>query len=1025
MTYFKTGADLTDALNKIPAEIKGLYEPFDSFFYARTYMSLYQGSLSPIEHFVQFGAPRGYQPNLGFDPGYYQSQYDDLKGLDAADLLFHYVNFGLNEGRAGNAILAAVQWPIYLALFPAVDEYVKANLDKFGGSYTNGAIAHYVKFGQYQNFTLPETPVVTTFEMTSGIDGVNGGTDFTGGSANDFFAALPGTWTTLDIIDGGDGADTFNITETSAISKPTGATVSNIETINAISTSTVTLSTTTGFSGLTALNTTSTGGATVTTAATTAVAVTNTDAATTVEAIAVLGGSTVSVTSSNNVGDTIAVGSATQPAAGAVTVASSSATSSAAASTQGAITVIGGTSVTVTQTAANSAKTFVSSAGDTSTTAGAVTVTGNSSTTTVSVSDTPAATGFTATSSITGVKGRVNGAVTINDVNAGESAKAGTISTVTLSSFAAASIDSSALTTLNLSGKGTSVSIGRGALSDTPTANTLALNLSGLTLTGAITDAEAASDDGFTTVNIDSSTTASTVGTTGSAALVFADATTVNVTGNAKVTSTGETFTLVKAINVTNTAGAAFTTAIGTGVTFTGGDGADSVTLSSGFTKSNTMGAGNDTVTYGGAASTTTGAKGYMNAGDGTDVIIMSNTQAASADGSDAFNAAFSNFETLRISDAFSESALDLDGINGVTKVILASGFSGSAGITNLKSGGTIEVRKDGVSTPALTVTMDAALTSAADVLNLTLNMDRSANDSGGNTLLEVGSITAANVETINISNADSPTAPRPGYNADTDTLTLVATAAKTITVSGNNGLYLTNTGNTKVTSFDASGVVANNTAATAVYSATVDAADKLSVTFVSANTTASAVVTITGGAGNDTLTGNAGLDTINGGAGIDTISGGAGKDTLTGGSGADTFLFNANDSAYNGFDVITDFGSTDAIIYGSADVAFSGAVTGTGTTATVSSAGVATFTTIAGVASATLVDKIQVLDATLSVDGTAVLFDQDGTTYMYINTDTATTADLTGIVIQLTGVALPASATTDGSGTGLSGFGA
>jgi S-layer protein len=219
--------------------------------------------------------------------------------------------------------------------------------------------------------------------------------------------------------------------------------------------------------------------------------------------------------------------------------------------------------------------------------------------------------------------------------------------------------------------------------------------------------------------------------------------------------------------------------------------------------------------------------------------------------------------------------------------------------------------------------------------------------------------------------------------------------------------------------------VVANNTAATAAYSATVDEADKLSVTFASANTTATAVVTITGGAGDDTLTGNAGLDTINGGAGIDTISGGAGKDTLTGGAGADTFFFNSGDSNYNAFDVITDLGSTDSIIYANADVAFSGAVTGTGTTATVSSAGVATFATIAGVASATLVDKVKILDATLNVDGKAVLFDQDGATYMYINTDTATTDDLTGIVIGLTGVALPASATTDGSGTGLSGFGA
>jgi len=1004
MTYFATGAAMTAALNALPTSLTGTYKAFDAFYYAANYMGAYAGTLTPVEHFVQVGAARGYKPNADFDPAFYASEYDDLAGLDAADLLYHYVKFGLNEGRAGNATLADYDWADYLAAYPEVAAYVDANLASFGGSRTNGAIAHYVKFGEDQGFTLPTDPASEEFSLTSAINGVNAGTDFTGGAGADYFTALPGTWTTLDIIDGAAGADTFNITETSAISLPTGATVSNIETINAITTSTINLSTRTGFSGLTALNTTSTGGATVGAAATTAISVTNTDAATTAEAIAVTGGSTVAVTSTNNVLDTISVGSATAPAAGAVTVSSSSATASGA-STQGAITVTGGTSISVTQSAANTALTGAA------TTAGAVTINGNASTTTVSVSDTAAATGFTATAAIAGVKGRVNGAVTINDVNEASTSLAGTITTVTLNSFAAADIDSSAINTVNLSGKGTSVSIGRGDLSATPTANTLAVNVSGLTLSGALTDAEAASDDGFTTINIDSSTTASTLGS-----IAFADATTVNVTGNAKFTSSGETLTSVTAINVTNTAGAAFATAIGTGVTFTGGEGADSVTLSSGFTKSNTMGAGNDTVTYGGAASTTTGAKGYMNAGDGTDVIIMTDAQAAAADGSAAFNAAFSNFETLRISDAFAENALDVDGINNVSKVILVAGVDGTAAINNLDSNGTVELLANGANTPALTVSVASALTSASDVLNLTLNKDG---------ILAAGSVTAAFVETININNADAPTAPTLGHAAAIDTLTLVATGATTITVAGNNGLNLTNTGNTAVTRFDASGVVANDTAATATLSATEDTAANLAVTFASANTSTSATVTITGGAGNDTLTGNASKDTINGGAGADTITGGAGQDTLTGGAGADVFVFNINDSAYNGIDVITDFGSTDAIVYGSADVAFSGAVTGTGTTATISSAGVATFTTIVGVASTTLVDKVKVLDATLNVDGKAVLFDQDGTTYMYINTDTATTDDLTGIVIALTGVALPASATTDGSGTGLSGFGA
>jgi Ca2+-binding RTX toxin-like protein len=111
----------------------------------------------------------------------------------------------------------------------------------------------------------------------------------------------------------------------------------------------------------------------------------------------------------------------------------------------------------------------------------------------------------------------------------------------------------------------------------------------------------------------------------------------------------------------------------------------------------------------------------------------------------------------------------------------------------------------------------------------------------------------------------------------------------------------MTNTNNVKITSFDASAV-------------TAIASD---VTFASANTTATAVVTITGGAGADVLSGNAGLDTIDGGAGDDTIASGAGVDTLTGGAGKDTFQFVTADlvstDTISGGDGVDDIELTDA----------------------------------------------------------------------------------------------------------------
>lgn len=834
--------------------------------------------------------------------------------------------------------------------------------------------------------------VSQTFTLTAGID------NLTGTAADDTFNALDTTAATpaatlsaMDKINGGAGNDTLNIVSASAINTTsiTGLSVTNVENINITSGAAITANTS-SWTGATALaSATSAAAQTLTAAATTNITATTSAAA--ANNIAVNGGNNVSVTNTGSSTGTITIGGTTA-AAGDVVV--SSTTGSTGGVTMGAIGVTGGKSVTVSTAGGNAV--------NTTDTLAAVTVTGNANTTAVTVTQAPAATAAAASGTVAGVRGIVNGAVTITDVNNGSATLAGTISAVTLNSFGAATINSGALTSLTLSGKGTSAAVTMGSLT-TPVVTALGLNVSGLATTGAVTTPT------VTTLNINSTGTASTV-----ASLVAADAKTINVAGDAKFTATANTTGAVTAINVTNTGGAVFGTAIGADVTFTGGAGDDGVVLSNAFTKAISMGAGNDTVTYGGAASTTTGARGSVNAGEGTDTIIMTSAQADAVDASSVFNASFTGFETLRISDAHN-TTVDLDGVNSVSRVVLAAGTHASSGaLNNLASGGTVDVLAQNAG--PLTVRVKGALVGAADVLNVNLL---------GTTAMTSSTLNADSVETVNIGVADAAVAPAVASDAVTHALTLVATDATSVIVRGNNGLTLTNTGNTKITNFDASGVVGNSTAATPGVAATTDSAANLAVTFASANTTASAAVTITGGAGNDTLSGNASRDTINGGAGADTIRGGAGADTLTGGAGADVYQFGANDSAYNAFDVITDLSAADAIVYDNATVAFSGAVTGTGTTASISSAGVATFSTITGVASATLVDKVKILDATLSVDGRAVLFAQDGLTYMYINTDTATTDDLTGLVIQLVGVALPASPTTDGSGTGLSGFGA
>jgi S-layer protein len=282
------------------------------------------------------------------------------------------------------------------------------------------------------------------------------------------------------------------------------------------------------------------------------------------------------------------------------------------------------------------------------------------------------------------------------------------------------------------------------------------------------------------------------------------------------------------------------------------------------------MGAGDDTVTSAGLV----GTGGTVAAGDGTDTIIMTSDEAEVADGSSVFNTKFTGFEVLRLSDAMDGATLDLDGVNSVDHVILAAGTDASAIFSNMSSGGRVEFVADAAND--LTVNVTSAIVSASDVLNIELT----GSDIDG------GTVTAANVETINVIMSDGATP----IAANAGALILTAAAATSVVVTGNSGVAITATGSVLVTDFDASAIIANSSAATAAtYSsaaaaATTDTAAELAVTYTSVNTTANAAVSIKGGAGNDVLTGSGAavnVDTITGGEGADTYTGGTGNDVL------------------------------------------------------------------------------------------------------------------------------------------------
>lgn len=246
------------------------------------------------------------------------------------------------------------------------------------------------------------------------------------------------------------------------------------------------------------------------------------------------------------------------------------------------------------------------------------------------------------------------------------------------------------------------------------------------------------------------------------------------------------------------------------------------------------------------------------------------------------------------------------NGTPNVTINNIAQGTAAGAGeivLQNLTTNGTLELTGGGNHTVNI---INAGL-NTNDVLNLELTNSTVAG-------INFGTVTAGNVERINVllkdTGLDGSTA------ATTETLNLTAAQATSIVVTGNNGLIVTGNG-AAVTNFDASGVVGNSAN---------DMAADLRVTFGSQNNTANAVVSITGGAGDDVLGGGAANDTFNlTFGGRDTVSVGATRAT----NGLDTINgFTAGNSATEADTLNLNFNVANVLLQG---VDATGAVGGFG----------------------------------------------------------------------------------------------
>ena len=479
------------------------------------------------------------------------------------------------------------------------------------------------------------------------------------------------------------------------------------------------------------------------------------------------------------------------------------------------------------------------------------------------------------------------------------------LATVAISGAGAVGVTSAVLTNLSVTGGGNNVIINN----IDSTIKTLGLTINGQT-TGALDDVDIYTTLNVTTTGEDSTLSNITFGAAtalnvaGSKALTLTSTSglsalkTVAVSGTVGLTAnfTQATPTTVTSVDTSATTGTSTVTIDATKATFTGGAGVDKVTSSGNVSKAISLGAGNDTFVLG--VNTVTAAVG---GGDGTDTLSIAASAAAVASADSTFAGLVTGFDNLTLTGATSQT-IDLAVLGNYTK----ASTSGGNGLTlnKLASGGTLTLTGSGT---AYTVGVTNAATGTADVLNLSLT-------SAGP--LTAGSVTAADVETVNISLVDTDT------TKQVNTLTLVDAALKTVVITGNAGLTLTNT-DTTVTSVDASAVT--NTAGTVAAGPTpvgtgftwatgaLAAASTIKGTSTGGDVIDAALalkaVTITAYAGTNviigssaegsTLTGGSGADTIVGGAGNDVIVGGGGADVIRGGAGADSITLSGTTATF------------------------------------------------------------------------------------------------------------------------------
>jgi len=305
-------------------------------------------------------------------------------------------------------------------------------------------------------------------------------------------------------------------------------------------------------------------------------------------------------------------------------------------------------------------------------------------------------------------------------------------------------------------------------------------------------------------------------------------------------------------------------------LTFTGGNGTDTIVMSSAATgDSITTGTGKNTITAGTNIS-------YLDTIAGNGAVTLAATALVDVD---------------------LQNVTGVQTINSTTGATLGS-FSDAAGVAAVVAldNGAVDAttRANGLYVTTFTAQTDTWTGGGGD--------DNFEFNSTGTAVAADTIVGGLGANTITIDNESAADAGTVG-EATAATLDAISKIQKVIIADGATDNALGDVSLTMTnTSYDQTSME--------VDASSLDAGEVFTFTANAITNTDEAFV-VTGGGAGDSIVGGAGADTIVGGAGSDSIDGNTGSDTLTGGTGSDTFVYVSGDSTSVKMDTITDFATT------------------------------------------------------------------------------------------------------------------